>query len=155
MDVDLPRLFTRAAVESARHRATVAGRPVHPAPDRASLEAALGGPLPAQPTDPGQVLEELIAAASPGLVGTVGPRFFGFVIGGCIAAATAADMLAAGWDQCAYNEVLSPAAAAVERVAGRWPNSCWACLRRPRSASSPVRRRPTPSASPSHATSPR
>ena len=29
-------------------------------------------------------------------------------------------MLAAGWDQCAYNEVLSPAAAAAERAAGSW-----------------------------------
>lgn len=120
MDVDLPRLFTRAAVESARHRATVADRPVHPSPDRRSLEAALGGPLPAGPTEPGLVLEHLIAAAGPGLVGTVGPRFFGFVIGGALPAATAADMLATGWDQCAYNEVLSPAAAAAERVAGTW-----------------------------------
>lgn len=62
----------------------------------------------------------LIAAARPGLVGTVGPRFFGFVIGGALPAATAADLLAAGWDQCAYNEVLSPAAAAAERAAGGW-----------------------------------
>ncbi|WP_344949759.1 pyridoxal phosphate-dependent decarboxylase family protein [Terrabacter ginsenosidimutans] len=120
MDHDLRQLFARAALEGARHRETVADRPVHPSPDRASLEAALGGLLPAEATDPVRVLEDLIAAASPGLVGTVGPRFFGFVIGGASPAATAADMLAAAWDQCAYNEVLSPAAAAVERVAGTW-----------------------------------
>ena len=120
MDVDLHQLFTQAAVEGARHRATVADRPVQPSSDRASLEAAFGGRLPTEPTDPRRVVDDLIAAAGPGLVGTVGPRFFGFVIGGSSPAASAADMLAAGWDQCAYNEVLSPAAAAAERTAATW-----------------------------------
>jgi glutamate/tyrosine decarboxylase-like PLP-dependent enzyme len=120
MDVDLDPLFARAAAEGARHRATVDDLPVQPAPDRAALAAAFGGPLPATSMDAHDVLEELITAARPGLVGSVGPRFFGFVIGGASPAATAADLLAAGWDQCAYNEVLSPAAAAAERAAGAW-----------------------------------
>jgi glutamate/tyrosine decarboxylase-like PLP-dependent enzyme len=53
-------------------------------------------------------------------VATAGPRFFGFVIGGSLPAATAADVLAVGWDQCAFNAVLSPAAAVVEEIAGGW-----------------------------------
>ncbi len=121
MDVDLHQLFARAAAEGARHRVTVADHPLQqPSLDRESLAAAFGGPLGADPTDPGRVVDDLIAAAHPGLVGTVGPRFFGFVIGGASPAATAADLLATGWDQCAYNEVLSPAAAAAERAAGNW-----------------------------------
>ena len=120
MDDDLDQLFLRAASESAHHRTRVDELPVHPSPDRSALDAAFGGPLPTGPTDSQRVVEDLIAAARPGLVGTVGPRFFGFVIGGASPAATAADMLAAGWDQCAYNEVLSPAAAAAERAAGGW-----------------------------------
>jgi glutamate/tyrosine decarboxylase-like PLP-dependent enzyme len=132
MDVDLHELFTRAAAEGARHRATVAERPAHPAPDPAALAAAFGGPLPTAPADPTAVVDELVAAATPGLVGTVGPRFFGFVIGGSSPAATAADILAAGWDQCAYNEVLAPAAAAAERAAGAW---CKQLLRIPETAS--------------------
>ena len=120
MDVDLHQLFTRAAAESARHRATVADRPVQPAPDPAALASSFNGPLARASADPSHVLDQLVAAATPGLVGTVGPRFFGFVIGGSSPAATAADILAAGWDQCAYNEVLSPAAAAAERAAGTW-----------------------------------
>ena len=39
---------------------------------------------------------------------TAGPRFFGFVIGGALPAATAADMLAAGWDQVGFNAATSP-----------------------------------------------
>ncbi|WP_404393001.1 pyridoxal phosphate-dependent decarboxylase family protein [Humibacillus xanthopallidus] len=120
MTDDLVHLLTTAAQVGARHRETVATRPVHPAPDPTALAAAFGGDLPAGRTRPDDVLRQLVAAAEPGLVGTVGPRFFGFVIGGSSPSATAADILAAGWDQCAYNEVLSPAAAAAERAAGAW-----------------------------------
>jgi glutamate/tyrosine decarboxylase-like PLP-dependent enzyme len=53
-------------------------------------------------------------------VGTTGPRFFGFVVGGALEAATAADVLTSGWDQPAFNPVTSPAAAVVEDIAGTW-----------------------------------
>src|SRR4051794_30864017 len=52
--------------------------------------------------------------------GPAGPGFFGFVMGGSLPAATAADMLAIGWDQTAFNTVLSPAGAVVEECAGTW-----------------------------------
>ena len=61
-----------------------------------------------------------MAAADPGLVATAGPRYFGFVVGGASPATTAADMLAAGWDQIAFNAVTSPAAVAAETAAGTW-----------------------------------
>lgn len=122
MDVDLQQLLTSAAEVGARHRDTVDRRPVQPAPDRDALASAfgVGGELQPGPTPSDEVVRQLVEAAQPGLMGTVGPRFFGFVIGGSSPAATAADILATGWDQCAYNEVLSPAAAAAERAAGGW-----------------------------------
>ncbi len=42
------------------------------------------------------------------------------MVGGSLPAATAADMLAVGWDQLAFNAVSSPVAGAVEEVAGGW-----------------------------------
>ena len=39
------------------------------------------------------MIDELVAAAKSGLVATTGPRYFGFVIGGALPAATAADVL--------------------------------------------------------------
>ncbi len=118
---DLPELLRRAAAQAAAYRATVAERPVATPADLDALRKAFGGGrLPRQPTPPGAVLEELVAAADGGLVTTAGPRFFGFVIGGSLPAATAAEMVAAGWDQCALNAVLSPAAAVAEECAGGW-----------------------------------
>src|SRR5438128_10138991 len=76
-----------------------------------ALRAALGGPLPAGPSDPQSVIEALARDAEPGLVGTAGLRYFGFVIGGSVPASLAADWLASAWDQNAGLYVTSPAAA--------------------------------------------
>ncbi len=113
-------LFRRAAEHAADFRAGLGERQVRPAKDIRALREAFGGTLPAQPTDPREVLEQLVAAAEPGLMASAGPRFFGFVIGGALPAATAADVVATGWDPCAFNAVLSPAAAAAEEAAGTW-----------------------------------
>jgi glutamate/tyrosine decarboxylase-like PLP-dependent enzyme len=117
---ELHDLFTQAASTAASYRAGLADAVVAPAVDLDQLRKAFGGPLPSASTDPAVVLDELVAAAEPGLVATAGPRFFGFVIGGSLAAASAADMLAVGWDQTAFNAVLSPAGAVVEECAGAW-----------------------------------
>ncbi|HEX2704364.1 MAG TPA: aminotransferase class V-fold PLP-dependent enzyme [Candidatus Lustribacter sp.] len=117
---DLSSLFHRAAQHAADYRASLAERSVVPLADVGTLRKALGGPLPQRRSAPGDVLEQLVESAEPGLMSSAGPRFFGFVIGGSLPAATAADMVAVGWDQCAFNAVLSPAAAVAEEVAGGW-----------------------------------
>ena len=115
---DIEALLHRAAQAAADHRAEVQERSVA-APGRIEdVRAAFAVPLADGPTPPEEVVEELIAAAAGGLTGTTGPRYFGFVIGGSLPAATAADMLTTGWDQAAFNEALSPAAGAAERAAG-------------------------------------
>src|SRR6059058_1443111 len=118
--VELSDLLAHVARTAAAYRAGLPGARVAEAADVEQLRKAFGGPLPAGPTDAAAVVDELIAAAEPGLVATAGPRYFGFVIGGALPAATAADMLAVGWDQTAFNAVLSPAGAAVEECAGVW-----------------------------------
>jgi len=84
------------------------------------LTAALGGPLPAEPLDPRAVLAALVEASEPGIVATPSGRYFGFVIGGAVPAAVAADMLASFWDQNAGLYAGGPAAAVVEEVCRQW-----------------------------------
>jgi glutamate/tyrosine decarboxylase-like PLP-dependent enzyme len=117
---ELGNLLTRVARTAAAYRAALPEARVAPDVDMDQLRKALGGPLADGPTDAAAVVDELIAAAEPGLVATAGPRYFGFVIGGALPAATAADMLAVGWDQTPFNAVLSPAGAVVEECAGSW-----------------------------------
>ncbi|MEO6414355.1 MAG: aminotransferase class V-fold PLP-dependent enzyme [Pedococcus sp.] len=117
---DLTPLLQRAAEIAAQHRSGLAEAPVAAAVDAATLRRDVDSALRDAPTPAGEALDELVEAFTPGLVATPGPRFFGFVIGGALPAATAADIVAVGWDQCAFNAVLSPAAAIAEEVAGGW-----------------------------------
>jgi glutamate/tyrosine decarboxylase-like PLP-dependent enzyme len=95
-------------------------RPVARTVDFAALLHNLGGALPEEPEDAIHVVERLSQAAGPGLVATPGPRYFGFVTGGALPAAVAAEWLASTWDQNAFSYVGSPAAAAAEEAVRQW-----------------------------------
>jgi glutamate/tyrosine decarboxylase-like PLP-dependent enzyme len=84
------------------------------------LRQRLDGHLPATGQDPLQVIESLATAVDAGIVATAGPRYFGFVVGGSLPAAIAADWLTSAWDQNAGLYVLSPAAAVVEETVAGW-----------------------------------
>ncbi len=82
--------------------------------DRLNVELPQGG------MDPVRVLDELMRDSMDGLVGAGGPRFFGWVIGGSIPSAIAADWIVSTWDQNGAIYQCSPAAAVLEAVAGEW-----------------------------------
>ena len=93
---------------------------VGPRATRAEIRAGMVGPVPEDGATTREIVAELIERTGPGLMASAGPRYFGFVVGGSLDAALAADMLTSGWDQAAFNEALSPAALAFEDVAGGW-----------------------------------
>jgi glutamate/tyrosine decarboxylase-like PLP-dependent enzyme len=95
-------------------------RHVGPTADAAEVRRRLGTQLPDEGEDAASVVDALAEAVDPGLVATAGPRYFGFVIGGALPAAVAADLLTGAWGQNAGLHALSPAAAAAEQVAGEW-----------------------------------
>ena len=84
------------------------------------LAQALGEALPRPGKPASEVLAQLDEIGSQGTVASAGPRYFGFVTGGAVPAALAANWIAAAWDQNAFSEVSSPISAAVESVASRW-----------------------------------
>src|SRR4051812_50170453 len=78
------------------------------------LRGALGGRLPDDPTDPVTVVAELARRSDPGIMPSGSGRYFGFVIGGALPAALAADWLASAWDPNARLHPARPAAAGAE-----------------------------------------
>ena len=118
--IELRSLLNDAASHATAFLEELPGRGVAPTATAEELRKELGGPLPDSPRDPRRVVAELARAVEPGLMATAGSRFFGFVIGGSLPAALAADWLTSAWDQNAGLYVAAPAASVVEEVCGAW-----------------------------------
>ena len=119
----MDELLERASALAREYLDGVAGRPVGVPVDPGELRAGLGGPMPERGEDPVRLIEALARDVEPGLVATVGPRYFGFVIGGSLPVTVATAWLSAAWDQNAGDYASSPAAS-VDR-GGRWTAGWW------------------------------
>lgn len=117
---DRTAALSAAAAHARRYLTSLPERRVGASAGAGAVRDVLGGPLPEHGEDPAAVIDALAAGAEPGLVASAGPRHFGFVVGGALPAALAADWLVSAWDQCAAFHALSPAAAAVEDIAAAW-----------------------------------
>lgn len=110
-----------AAVRRACHYLeTIDQRPVAPNARGLAGLARLGGRLPEEGADPGELLALLDEAGSPATTANAGGRYFGFVTGGVLPAALAAGWLASAWDQNAFGTVSSPACVAIEAIVLEW-----------------------------------
>jgi glutamate/tyrosine decarboxylase-like PLP-dependent enzyme len=113
-------LLDRTLQLALEYMARLPDGPVGATATLAELRRRLDRPLPREATDPEAVVEQLAADTAGGLAASAGGRFFGWVIGGAVPAALAADWLTSTWDQNAGMYAVAPAAAVVEEVCGRW-----------------------------------
>jgi aromatic-L-amino-acid decarboxylase len=116
---------THQALEAAFGHArtfldSLPSRSVAPVDSLDALRRKMVRPLPERPLAASTVIDELVADASGGILGSQGGRFFSWVIGGSLPSAMAADWMVSAWDQNAGVFATSPAAAVAEEVAGSW-----------------------------------
>ena len=110
-------LLRQAAEAAIEHLAGLPDRAVAPTPAALAALAALPSAVPEHGRDASEVLRELAEVGGPAMHASGGGRYFGFVTGGSLPVAAAADWLTTVWDQNAWSAATSPGAAAFERKA--------------------------------------
>ena len=114
------RILSNATAHAIAFLESLAQRPVGATATAGELRDRLARPLPVLGTRAEQVLDELVQDVEGGILASTGPRFFGWVMGGALPVALAADWLTSTWDQNAAVYAASPAEALIEEVTGGW-----------------------------------
>lgn len=117
---DLRSLLSAATERSVRYLEGLATRPVAPSREGIAGLRRFDVPLQHERIDSRKVLAELDEIGSPATMAMAGPRFFGFVIGGSLPAALAANWFASAWDQNTGLWNATPATATLEQVSLKW-----------------------------------
>ncbi|MFC6488376.1 pyridoxal phosphate-dependent decarboxylase family protein [Nitratireductor sp. GCM10026969] len=111
-------VLDHAAFHARRYRNGLP--PLHPSVDVKHLRRLFDCGLPDRGRNPFDVIDDLVSAAEPGLVGNTQAGFFAWVMGGSHPAGVAADWLTSAWGQNAAIHQCSPAAATAEEIAAKW-----------------------------------
>lgn len=112
--------FRQALDYGLAYQAQLATRRVFP--DREALKGLhqFIEPMPAKGVGIAEILEMLHRYGAPATVASNGGRYFGFVTGAALPAATAVSQMTAFWDQNGAMEVMSPVVARLEQVTEDW-----------------------------------
>ena len=113
-------LLEYTATRSRDYLAQVSHRRVAAEWTSEELRGLLGRPLSAEGEPDPAIIESLAHAGDHATIASSGPRYFGFVVGGNLPAALAADWLVSTWDQNGAIYAMSPLAAVVEEITAGW-----------------------------------
>ncbi|MDA1098289.1 MAG: pyridoxal-dependent decarboxylase [Proteobacteria bacterium] len=116
----MDKLLRDAATRAQTYLAGLEGRAVAPSAAALAAVSELAGPFPDQGDEAAKILAKLDRVGSPATMASAGPRYFGFVTGGSLPVALAANWLAGAWDQNAFSTASSPLGAALEMTCLGW-----------------------------------
>jgi glutamate/tyrosine decarboxylase-like PLP-dependent enzyme len=113
-------LLKKTLDHSLEHLESLDSTPVSQPVDYAELYSRLNHPLTGAGAPAETVLDDIVSDSRGGILGCAGGRFFGWVIGGSLPSALAADWMVSAWDQNAAIYAGGPAVAVMEEIAGKW-----------------------------------
>jgi glutamate/tyrosine decarboxylase-like PLP-dependent enzyme len=119
-DLGLRPALEIALEHALNHLENLDRTPVSARADLATLRQRMAVPLAEEGAPAGQVIADMVRDTAGGHIGSAGGRFFGWVVGGSLPAALAADWLTSAWDENCTLVASGPAAAVAEEVAGEW-----------------------------------
>ncbi len=119
-EMEYKRLLETTLTHSLNYIEGLDNDPVTATASLSDLRQRLGHRLTDEGMNATRVIDELVADVQGGMLGTSGGRFFGWVVGGTLPAALAADWLTSAWDQPAALFASGPAIAVIEEVCGKW-----------------------------------
>eukprot|EP00123_Amoebidium_parasiticum_P000759 comp11661_c0_seq1/m.6173 comp11661_c0_seq1/g.6173 ORF comp11661_c0_seq1/g.6173 comp11661_c0_seq1/m.6173 type:complete len:459 (-) comp11661_c0_seq1:33-1409(-) len=117
---DITTLLHTTFTHATNYLTTLSSRPVFPSPTSIARLKELDHPLSTNGHPPFEVISLLHDVASPATVASAGGKYFGFVTGGSLPAALAANWLAGAWDQNCSLSLMSPATVQIENIALGW-----------------------------------
>jgi glutamate/tyrosine decarboxylase-like PLP-dependent enzyme len=112
--------LTAAVGHAQRWLDSLADRRVTASTDAATLASRLPDAFPENGSSALQVTDQLVEHVEPGLRAGPSGSFFGWVMGGTLPAALAADWLVSAWDQNAGMRDATPGVVSIEDAAARW-----------------------------------
>jgi len=112
--------LTAAVAHAQRWLDSLAERRVPASESAATLASRLPQGIPETGRTPLQVTDQLVEHVEPGLMAGPSGRFFGWVMGGTLPAALAADWLVSAWDQNSGMRDATPGVVTIEDAAARW-----------------------------------
>ncbi len=113
-------LLEQSAQRAIRYLESLSERNVAPRSEAVHKLASIEGGLDEEPVKQERVLELLDDIYSPATMAIAGPRYFGFVTGGSLPAALAANWLAGAWDQNTQFYQAAPATSHLEQTVLSW-----------------------------------
>lgn len=113
-------LLTDAARRGIEYRLDSLERSVAPTPEAVAAVKSFVEPMPDNGMDDAEVLALLDDVGTPATVNMVGPRYFGFVIGGSLPVTVATNWLSTAWDQNVGMHEVTPATSTLELVSMAW-----------------------------------